>query len=202
MTCLAPDRCDACEKAWLDCKGKLTTDIKGIMQSLPSNPPQATLPPPGPPPKKQQNAKLHEIDGCTIIPDDPGGLLGGELGVPGKKTAFGDPRGTVEDVAQFGLEFPCNKHDICYQTCSNDDNHKAECDNEMFAGMLGVCEGAYPGLICPLKGLLDIYNCGNWYEEKALCLLAADAYWVGLKGLGWIFYDDRQAEYCEPVGVI
>lgn len=188
-TCMSTPECDACEKAWLDCKGGIKADIKEIIDSLPT-PPAVPVPPL--PPSGGQNDKAHIIDGCSVP-----GILGGQDpagGVVGEgSTEFGRPQGSDDgNVMGKGdkvLDLPCNKHDICYQTCGKE---KAACDQKMYDDMVAVCDNAYPGNKCP-----RITQCIDWYAEKAKCALAARMYKSGLDRFGSAAYQERQAQFCK-----
>jgi hypothetical protein len=217
IVCLTTPECETCKKEWLDCKGKTEANIIGIITSLPNpqdqpqpNPVPQPHPTPGPNPKMQQKMdEPHIIDGCSVP-----GILGGQDpcgGVLGKgSTEFGRPQrtdnGNVMEPGDSVDDLPCNKHDICYQTCGSD---KSQCDQQMYDDMMAVCNKAYPEAKCPFVVGSEICNgsrwkclrdCQKWYNERASCANSARKYKWGLTLFGGSAYEERQEQFCEPVG--
>lgn len=77
-----------------------------------------------------QSAADYDINGCTFAPDHLGAFV----------------FGTVQGMIPVGSErmvadFPCNQHDLCYETCGID---RATCDNEFRSDMLRACRSSAP----------------------------------------------------------
>jgi hypothetical protein len=153
-------------------------------------------------PNRTSNKKDNEIDGCSVI--------GAQVGIPALNlqdpififviplfnqapTVFGSNVGTVP---QGGAPqtLPCNRHDVCYQTCKQD---KSTCDSNMHADMDAVCNRAYPAT-CPFSGL-GIVACPAFFVERASCFAASRLYYdsPGVVNLGEGPYEDDQRRYCQ-----
>lgn len=150
--------------------------------------------------RRQNEDRLHEIDGCSGgVKQDPtnhGGLyigyVWGEQRYNQASTAFGSPQDAVahSDLSAV-LPLPCNQHDICYQTCGSD---QAECDEQMLADMISVCEAAYPEA-CPAAAS-EKDDCDGYADERNLCLTSANRMYMGLRAFGSRAYEERQEQYC------
>jgi hypothetical protein len=200
-----------------------------------------------------QNARCHEIDGCStpqpgsvvgwLLLGVPGGLYGTCFDpdnptqgyckitpvVAGASTQFGqcdDDSGNILDFPfhkdqgvcggpgdrlVHGLQplhnFPCNHHDICYQTCiprqpgETDDElevrQKAawkKCNDDELTAMNAVCRTAYPEAFCPFTGL-EIFKCPLWRAEKTACFAWALVYYGG-DSVAFSTFKHRQNQYC------
>ena len=174
-----------------------------------------------------QGNRCHEIDGCSapVIPqecaDDPMQCplpivipgLGLLLGLPAianvAPTAFGRGANPIEEFFVHGREsqfrLPCNRHDVCYQTCLRDQSPAAVeaawhlCNQQQYARMLSVCNTAYPPT-CPhtlIGGIPDPFMCARWFQEKNTCALLAGIYTEAVEsGAGLDAFEQRQTEYC------
>ena len=139
-------------------------------------------------PQRTQNARLHEIDGCSGgVSQDPGASPYAQA-----PTAFGQPQRTIPSAAD-ALPLPCNQHDICYQTCKSD---QAGCDQEMKMAMDNVCSRAFP-YRCPFSGL-EIWKCGAYFIDRQWCFISSSTYYGFLRDwVGWIAWEKRQTQYCD-----
>lgn len=152
----------------------------------------------------------HEIDGCSspAVQDvmqrnvqlgmyQPFGLLN----VGGTSTAFGrDLGGDVANADAAGV-LPCNQHDVCYQTCHQEDSGganqavgRAACDDAMKAGMDAVCETAYPE---PSPASLTPAQRVSYRDQREDCLAQSQRYWRALRLAGGGAYAERQTQYCK-----
>lgn len=155
--------------------------------------------------KPKQSAKAHEVDGCSSSPDDPVESVfnvGRRYNIPGTSTRIGSELGVINDVGAYraengdaDLDLPCNKHDLCYQTCGAS---KADCDQAFENDILAVCERAY-GDSCPWTEATD---CDAWDEERQDCRFSASAYRKGVEWQEGLLgsFAKRQAEYCVSPG--
>jgi hypothetical protein len=140
--------------------------------------------------------KDHEIDGCSTPPiiaiitpglsvQDP---VGGHCG--SSDTMFGLP----QDPFPHGnspLPLPCNRHDVCYQTCGST---QAGCDEGMYNDMITVCNKAYPTISCPDPMHTDACLC--YLDERADCFVWAGNYKLGLDIGGYSAWVQRQQQFC------
>jgi hypothetical protein len=169
-----------------------------------------------------QGNRCHEIDGCSLP------VLGekGNNPLPFAQhnvtsTKFGE--GTVPPSEFFvhglssAFSYPCNRHDVCYQTSVPPGEHKGAfeaCNAQQYEDMRAVCRKAYPDK-CPyfieVGGIkvpdpikcfgVDVYgNVQTWSQkiaaEKNACFAAAWAYTQGVgSSAGRAAYDQRQEEY-------
>jgi hypothetical protein len=142
-------------------------------------------------PDREQNSSLrHEIDGCSNSPDDPMRVTHLIL-LAQSSTAFGrsEPGGVPSGGAP-GFDLPCNRHDICYQTCRNT---QSQCDRDLQARAHAVCNTAYP--LPPPYGILDPRRL-FYIDQRNDCHGFADTYFHVLTGVGGFVYRGRQQEYC------
>ena len=148
--------------------------------------------------RTQFTGRDHEIDGCStpeffaiITPgqsvQDP---VGGTCGLSG--TVFGQPEPPFPHGTS-PMPLPCNKHDVCYQTCGST---QAGCDQAMYNDMVNVCNAAYPSLACPYSGA-DLAKCPCYWSERSDCFFLADAYKLGLDIGGYSAWVQRQQQYCQ-----
>lgn len=148
---------------------------------------------------RQQNlTRLHEIDGCSGgIAQDPtnyGGLyipyITGRQQYNRESTRFGQPQPNVShnNLNQV-MNLPCNKHDICYQTCGTT---QQQCDDQMLEDMNTVCNNAYPQN-CNLQSQDE---CEDYFEERNLCFELANRVHTGLRNFGSGAFEERQTQYC------
>lgn len=150
--------------------------------------------------RRQNEDRPHEIDGCSGgVAQDPtnyGGVyipyIRGEQRYNQASTEFGRPQADVAH-AELGsvLPLPCNKHDICYQTCGSD---QAECDAQMLDDMRSVCETAYPEA-CPAEAM-ENDDCDDYADERQLCFTSATRMYKGLRAFGSRAHGQRQKQYC------
>ncbi|MBI5192149.1 MAG: hypothetical protein HZA08_01765 [Nitrospirae bacterium] len=156
------------------------------------------------PDSTQFTSRNHEIDGCSTPPiiaiitpglsvQDP---VGGHCGVKDSSgnsysTAFGQPEPPFPHGSS-PIDLPCNKHDVCYQTCGS---FQTVCDQTMYNDMIAVCNTAYPTDVCPYSGV-DLGLCPCYLAERAECFLWASAYKVGLDIGGYDAWVQRQQQYC------
>ena len=136
-----------------------------------------------------------EIDGCSNSPDSL------ESNVIETKYAtnfnlyvtepiWGSDVGNISYGNAGGQTLPCNKHDICYQTCGNS---QAGCDANLENDMQNVCRASYPTTI-PATVPKDRME--EYVEERETCLEAASFYrWV-LSGAGGFAWTLRQNQHC------
>lgn len=143
-----------------------------------------------------QSNLCHVIDGCSA-PIWAGGQdpTDGKLNKEGTSTAFGESELEMDPLVH-GLpphfNLPCNKHDICYQTCGAD---KRNCDKKMHDDMLAVCRKAYPEETCPYQP--NFLKCEQWRHERAKCYANADKYRLGLTSpQADVRFAWRQDEFC------
>lgn len=155
------------------------------------------------PERAQDTAVDHVIDGCSVPPslltvvdyilgpvidfsDDVNDPVGGVLAIA--DTRFGQPEAPVPH-GQNSIDLPCNKHDVCYQSCGQ---AKLGCDNHMDADMETVCDAAYPD-DCPWTSAT---TCAAYVVRKALCYAAQWNYFTGVRIGGNAAYQSRQVQYC------
>jgi glucodextranase-like protein len=159
-------------------------------------------------PNRTQNSRLHEVDGCSVpgilalitpglsVQDPTGGILGFA------STRFGQDQGATIPDASAALPLPCNRHDICYQTCGSDE---AACNTAMFNDMNAVCTKAYPTSSCPYSGLEAIAKCvigdpltlRTYFDERADCFTFSSLYKFGLDKFGSKAWKQRQVDFCK-----
>ena len=163
-------------------------------------------------PNRMPNHINNDIDGCSV--------LGAQVGIPalnvqdptfflvcatsplpfplcGPKfnqanTAFGSNVGSVPEGTSQTL--PCNRHDVCYQTCAKSDT-QSSCDGAFQTDMDGVCLAAYPAT-CPYSGLAAV-ACPAFFVERAACYSSSSLYATGVGGFGGSAYQNRQTGYCQ-----
>lgn len=160
----------------------------------------------------QNGNGLHFVDGCSggVPPfHDPQNrqnpmeaLYGTSLlavgGAPA--TRFGQILDEISSSSAAG-PLPCNRHDICYQTCSPGSGAtvtsgaRASCDANMLVGMRNVCDAAYPSS-CPYSSTA---LCAAYFIQYASCLEFAGLYWEGLVAAEAFVgaYQERQQQYCK-----
>jgi len=146
-------------------------------------------------PVANPSATTHFIDGCSLgIPHFPStNIQNPTLGLLGEhSTAFGSYQGNV--AASNG--FPCNNHDVCYQTCYGNGSGKQACDSALGSEAAAVCATAYPAL-CPS---IDPLFCLAYFAERGKCFSFASIYQVGVEQLGQGSYLDDQAMFCQCCG--
>lgn len=135
--------------------------------------------------KKQDPEWINQFDGCSVYVETP--LSADPLEMPndrnnpagGRDTQFANPRGMlpIRGPCRPGDACgPCDKHDICYQTCGS---NRGECDYQMYQDMLSVCEASTES---------------EAIKEK--CRAFAGSYWGGLAGFGKEAFEERQGEVC------
>lgn len=172
-----------------------------------------------------QSNRCHEIDGCSAplvsqeCADDPMSCPNPFLGVVPAlvnvaPTAFGKGANPPEEHFVHGrysaFDLPCNRHDVCYQTCvrvtglSDADREQAwthawhTCNLRQNLEMFDVCSRAYPAT-CPftILGIPDPVKCVRWLQEKIACSQLARAYFLGVEtGAGFERFKERQMDYC------
>jgi hypothetical protein len=152
---------------------------------------------------EQNTDRPHEIDGCSGgVAQDPtnyGGVyipyITGRQRYNGEgSTAFGKPQDDVpHSKLSSVLPLPCNKHDICYQTCGSS---QKTCDNQMLKDMLSVCNSVYPEN-CPSK-FKQANKCDDYFKERKLCTKSANRMYKGLSAFGSSAFKKRQKQYCRP----
>lgn len=171
-------------------KGGFEADVPALFQT---NPMAAVM----------QNNRCHEIDGCSVYITEADPLATSQTrnnpssinnSLRASSTAFGS--GEVPPNSEYLVHgqmptdvLPCNIHDVCYQTIGST---QEQCDNQMLAGMMAVCEQAYPG-DCPPE--LSSLECLEWKGQRETCEAFANSYFVGLTAVGTVAFDERQAEY-------
>jgi hypothetical protein len=117
-------------------------------------------------------------------------------------TAFGAPiGGGAVGVPSGGIgTLPCNRHDLCYQTCNASSGSafgssgREACDDGMEADMNAVCAAAYPAS-CPAS--LGILECVSYQAQRLDCFTYSDLYWAGLRAGAASAYNERQTQYCK-----
>jgi hypothetical protein len=153
-------------------------------------------------PQRSQNLRRdHEIDGCSVpeifgVATPSGDVQNPTGGTNGlADTSFGrDERPILIPHGGAPLyDLPCNKHDICYQTCGSD---RAVCDDLMYQDMEAVCDTAYPTLSCPYSGT-DLIKCPGYWDERVACFGFASVYKLGLDNLAGWAWRQRQLQYCD-----
>jgi hypothetical protein len=178
-----------------------------------------------------QSNRCHEIDGCSApglsqeCADDPMQCPSPSLvpafaalaGIPAvanvAPTAFGHGANPPEEHFVHGREsaflVPCNRHDVCYQTCvrvtsevTRDQEWEAAwhaCNDAQYVRMLDVCGTAYPAT-CPFTlvgGIPDPIRCLRWAQEKTTCAALAEIYWRAVESEGGLTRSrQRQVDYC------
>jgi hypothetical protein len=173
-----------------------------------------------------QGNRCHEIDGCSTLgvpqacADDPMSCPNPFLGVVPAfanvaPTAFGKGASPPEEHFVHGRQsafaLPCNRHDVCYQTCvdvrgKSDAEREAawkdawtSCNVQQNLEMFDVCSRAYPAT-CPFTladtNIPDPFMCGRWLQEKIACAELAMAYFDGVQGFGYERFKERQVDYC------
>jgi hypothetical protein len=152
-------------------------------------------------PNREDTGAAFDIDGCTVV--------GGWVGVPeaniqnptlwllagfqqdnvfGTNTLFGSNVGSGGP----GQTLPCNKHDVCYQTCKND---FTTCNQNFQADMDAVCATAYPST-CPYRGAQAVL-CVGFVKEQLACYTASNMYGAGVTtGFGMTAYKNDQQKHC------
>lgn len=144
-------------------------------------------------PMKTQGTRLHEFDGCTNYPDNAVSIFGSRANVPGTSTVIGteQPDGAVPD------NYPCNLHDLCYQTCGSS---KDTCDASLRDGAEHVCQVAYPTAACPYPAdemIGDDNKCEVYFDERASCFRSPGQLFFGVQHFGGGAYRERQQQYCQ-----
>ncbi|NNF15228.1 MAG: hypothetical protein HKN70_00705, partial [Gammaproteobacteria bacterium] len=150
-------------------------------------------------PERQQDSDLsHDVDGCSIpaitgmllgmhSPQDPVGGMPPNAAIP---TTFGQHEfPPIFSAADLSYPLPCNRHDVCYQTCGA---NRLDCDDQMLDNMEAVCSAAYPG--CPFT---DPGDCLDWAEDKEHCEDMSELIHRGIRLFGSTAYKDRQVQYCD-----
>jgi hypothetical protein len=147
-----------------------------------------------------------DIDGCTVL----GGWIswrGGNLQNPTQALLLGaqwyNKTGTStlfgSNVGSGGANqtLPCNKHDVCYQTCKkkSDASNWDTCNSAFGTDMSIVCKAAYPDT-CPYTGVA-LWKCPGFYNERDACYAAVDLYTSGVNtGLAHNAFKDDQKKHC------
>lgn len=133
--------------------------------------------------------RLHDVDGCSaplgFARNNPAASLFSQA-----STAFGSEQGMVSAGQVNSL--PCNRHDLCYQSCKS---NKSGCDNAMHTRMDGVCSTAFPST-CPLAFILT-GTCPAYFIDRLRCFATSDAFFIGVDRRGSPFYKERQTQYCD-----
>jgi hypothetical protein len=160
-------------------------------------------------PNRVQSQVDYNVDGCSTsvltfgtniqdpmvqvwLPAHPGQPL---LNVA--DTAFGDDQGPLTSPNQ-AHDLPCNRHDICYQTCHQGDfdDAQAQCDLTLFSDAERVCDTAYPPT-CPF----DFITCnqvGGYFDQRDQCRSYARTYYNAVRLAGKVFaFKGRQETYCQ-----
>ena len=151
-----------------------------------------------------QNNRCHEIDGCSVYITETDPLATAQTrndpssinnSMRAASTAFGS--GEVPPNSEYFVHgqmptdiLPCNMHDVCYQTING--KNQEQCDNQMLADMVEVCDQAYPG-DCPSD--LSNSECLQWKGQRETCKAFANSYFAGLTAVGTVAFDARQTEY-------
>ena len=205
-----------CEQTWRACRSALDPDVLFSVAvsgtTITGVDPVAAAVVSGQVPGSMPYVRPHEVDGCSIPPigmplmsvvggantSDRNEPFHGQLATG--STVFGKQMGT-DDKGTIGPNddpgnFPCNKHDICYQTCGAS---KTMCDLQLLSDMIGVCHSAYSDPECPYTGW-QVLACPIWYtqwlDELATCDRVAATIEVGVAALGGFSYWQRQFQYC------
>lgn len=154
-------------------------------------------------PKRTQRVGYnHFVDGCSApgpYPSDPMQTLPYPTGLHNQgPTAFGSMIGSISSPGMSG-ELPCNKHDICYQSCAapgaSMSATREACDDGMKTRMDNVCAAAYPPS-CPAN--LSTLECVDYHLQRADCYTYSSTYWSVLRGVGFFAaFKGRQEEYCQ-----
>jgi hypothetical protein len=157
---------------------KLGNDLPTLLASCPA--------------RTQYVAAGHEIDGCSNSPDDPMRILYpiGLLAVTGD-TRFGSVVGNLPHPAP-AQTLPCNRHDICYQTCGQT---QQACDAAIRTDIDGVCAREYPST-CPFSGV-GIVLCPAFFEQRAACFGLSLTYETVLGQFGASAFEERQQQRCQ-----
>ena len=155
------------------------------------------------PQRTQDDARQHLVDGCSVPADNRNDPMKtfpyppyGHLNQ--KPTAFGEDLGVISDAGQAG-PLPCNRHDICYQSCAARGTSLAAarkaCDEGMKADMDGVCANAFPPT-CPAG--FSPGQCNSYFTQRFDCSAFSDTYYGVLRGVGFFAaYKERQEQYCK-----
>jgi hypothetical protein len=163
------------------------------------------------------NTGFHLVDGCSL-PGRGDGLLD-ELffqllpvysgnaddpvssEIPGIDTEFGRPEGPVRMESAPLFDLPCNKHDVCYQTCGS---NRGACDGQLTVDLTVVCNRAYEQ-VCPQAvrdiGTIQINGdpvdaCERYMDERAACFTAVTVFATALEEFGDTAYEERQVQFC------
>jgi hypothetical protein len=154
--------------------------------------------------KSQFASRPHDIDGCSI-PDylaDP--LFSGDRNDPvrarfgaellaSNPTAFGKDDGIVPRSRIGNQYLPCNRHDVCYQTCGSS---QANCDQALYEDILAVCNKAFPEP-CPFRfDPLGNLKCEVYLFQKITCESMAVKAYAGVAIGGKAAHEARQLDYC------
>jgi hypothetical protein len=140
----------------------------------------------------------HETDGCTNSPQDPMRLIWGNPPdlLTTKDTRFGQNIGTLP-VPAPAQTLPCNKHDMCYQTCAPAgtafSDQQALCDIRLRDDLTTVCDNAFPPT-CPFD---DLQTCSTYFVQQASCYVQVGVYYGTLRNVGFIAFNQRQKQYCQ-----
>jgi len=151
-----------------------------------------------------QSNRAIEIDGCSV--DE--GFLVDPIRAVLSELISGDLENTGQDrndpVANYGGALvptsfavaACNQHDLCYQSCGS---IQSDCEAAFGTSMFAMCAEAYPPG-CPFRlpnGDFDVPMCNKFTEGRALCEFSAAVYEDVVGTFGFIFFADRQLEYCD-----
>ncbi|MEP7325849.1 MAG: hypothetical protein ABI836_07875 [Gemmatimonadota bacterium] len=140
----------------------------------------------------KQNARAHEIDGCSAPTGETyrnNPMQGSTLNRA--PTAFGagtQPPGEYLVHGQTSVSgLPCNKHDICYQTVGSS---RATCDSDFYAALRAVCGKAYPPETAGYLLLHPVYK-----NEQSKCYTKAANYYNAVHAFGQSKFSKRQSQY-------
>lgn len=143
-------------------------------------------------PGRSQNSRLHEIDGCTA--PLPLGQNPAQSPYAQADSRFGKPQGGNIEKQQV-LNYPCNRHDLCYQSCKNS---KASCDASFKSRMDSVCSRAFPEQ-CPLS-VGPKSQCSQYETARRECATWSNNYYQAVNEWGQGPFELRQSEHCNCCG--
>jgi len=145
---------------------------------------------------QHDKSKGYDIDGCSYVPDSLdrwGNFQLVDYSLYVTNPIWGSVLGTVSYEAGQIQYLPCNKHDVCYQTCGS---VKSTCDAELNIGVGPTCDQGYPH---PCSLSLEL--CEKYEIEYRSCLdigsLTEERLGAGLTG--WLAnnaFEDGQVKGC------